>query len=247
MTALRAKAGRSKRTLALVGASLIATIASLLVMTDFPRAFAADGGGSATLAELAARSPGMRVGGIALKAKTRRAPAVGRVARSPAGLGEAPAAPMASVLSSGPGGPETVPGLGTFPSDFVQPAAPAALPVIGGAPGVVPGFAPGPGPVLIGGGGAPVPGGGGSVVPTPTPTPSPSPTPSPTPTGTPAPEPTPTPTVTPPVVIPTPTPTPTEPVPAVPEPGTWLTLILGFGLVGAALRRRRIRLAPAAP
>lgn len=31
----------------------------------------------------------------------------------------------------------------------------------------------------------------------------------------------------------------TQPPPAVPEPGTWAMLILGFGLVGAAMRRRR--------
>lgn len=53
-----------------------------------------------------------------------------------------------------------------------------------------------------------------------------------------------TPDVTPPVVTPTPTPevtpTPTPPVvvPGVPEPTTWATMIVGFLLAGAALRRR---------
>lgn len=220
MTALRVKAGRNKKKVALVGATLTATIASLLVVTDFPRAFASDGGGSVALAELAARSPGMRVGGIALKSKTRRAASVGRVARSPAPAADTPTAPMASVLSAGPLGPDAAPaGLGSFPSDFVQPAAPgvAAAPVVGGVPGGgIPGI--GAGPVIIGGGGGGTPGGGTGVVPTPTPTPTASPTPVPTAS---------------------PTPTPTEPVPAVPEPGTWLTLILGFGMVGAGLRRRR--------
>ncbi len=32
---------------------------------------------------------------------------------------------------------------------------------------------------------------------------------------------------------------PTDPVPAVPEPATWATMILGFFLVGSALRMRR--------
>jgi hypothetical protein len=29
---------------------------------------------------------------------------------------------------------------------------------------------------------------------------------------------------------------------AVPEPATWLTMLVGFGLAGAALRRSRVRL-----
>ena len=33
---------------------------------------------------------------------------------------------------------------------------------------------------------------------------------------------------------------------AVPEPATWLTMLIGFGLVGAALRRTRTRLRPRA-
>jgi hypothetical protein len=38
---------------------------------------------------------------------------------------------------------------------------------------------------------------------------------------------------------------PTPPVTAVPEPNVWAMLIVGFGLVGAALRQRRGRLSPA--
>lgn len=43
-------------------------------------------------------------------------------------------------------------------------------------------------------------------------------------------------------VPPTPTPpgeTPPPPAPPIPEPGTWLMMISGFGLLGLALRRRR--------
>lgn len=36
------------------------------------------------------------------------------------------------------------------------------------------------------------------------------------------------------------TPVVTDPVPAIPEPSTWALMLLGFGLVGAALRRPRI-------
>jgi hypothetical protein len=36
-----------------------------------------------------------------------------------------------------------------------------------------------------------------------------------------------------------PTPPPPPPVPAVPEPGTWALMLIGFGLCGAALRRRK--------
>ncbi len=42
---------------------------------------------------------------------------------------------------------------------------------------------------------------------------------------------------------PTPTPTPTTTTPAttaVPEPATWLSMIMGFGLIGIGLRRRKI-------
>ncbi len=44
--------------------------------------------------------------------------------------------------------------------------------------------------------------------------------------------PTPTPTTTPPVIE--------TPVPAVPEPATWLQMLIGFAIVGVLLRRRRV-------
>ncbi len=43
------------------------------------------------------------------------------------------------------------------------------------------------------------------------------------------------------IVTPTPAPTVTTPATAVPEPSTWLSMIVGFALLGAGLRRRTIR------
>jgi hypothetical protein len=43
------------------------------------------------------------------------------------------------------------------------------------------------------------------------------------------------------------TPTPVINPPAVPEPGTWATMLMGFGLVGWLMRRRRRTMAGAAP
>ncbi|WP_419809256.1 PEPxxWA-CTERM sorting domain-containing protein [Sphingomonas sp.] len=98
---------------------------------------------------------------------------------------------------------------------------------------------------------------------TPTPTPTASSTPTPVPSATPIPQPSATPTPTVPIVEPSPTPTavptatptpepsPTvvpppvnpppvdNPVPGVPEPATWALMLLGFGAIGAGLRRRR--------
>ena len=85
--------------------------------------------------------------------------------------------------------------------------------------------------------------------PTPTAAPTPTPTavPTPAPTATPAPEPSPTPTLPPIVVVPTPLPTTVAPpvTGAVPEPGTWMMLLFGFGLVGGVIRRRRGRISAA--
>lgn len=225
MTALRAAAGRSRGKIAVVGAMLATAGGSLLLLTEFPTGIAPGAGASAALSELAARSPGMRIGGVALKAKKKRAAPIALAKAAPAkreavpGLGNAP---LASVMSAGPASPVSgaPAGLGTFPGDLITPggAAPVAVPFPGGG-------VPGPGGGLIiggpgGGSSGSLPGGGGAVTPSPTPTP----------------------TATSPVV-PTPTPT-TPPVTAVPEPATWFMMIAGFGFVGGALRRRR-RLHPA--
>lgn len=101
---------------------------------------------------------------------------------------------------------------------------------------------------------------GPTATPTPTPTPTATPTPTPTPTATPTATPTPTPTPTPvPTATPTPMPTPTpgatgtptpEPLPtpvvSVPEPATWLTMLIGFLAIGWAIRRRVAKIAPIA-
>jgi len=94
-----------------------------------------------------------------------------------------------------------------------------------GAPGVPVALttAPGGGPVVFPF--TPLPGGGGGVIVTPPTTITPPPgTP-----GTPG--------------VPT---TPTTPTSAVPEPGGWAMMLLGFALIGAALRRKRIARATAA-
>lgn len=220
MTTLRIEAGLSKRKVFFFSGMLAIVGSALIVLSEFPSALASDGGGSATLAELSARSPGARIGGVALKAKTkRRAPVA--VARPAAALGGATpselAAQIASVL-----GAEPLELLGAAPSGF------GALPDEGHGPGL--GIAttvlarggnfgfgplPGGGGVVIGPGGGGGSGGGSSSTPTP--------------------EPSPTHTSTPPAVALTPTPT-VPPVAAVPEPGTWLMLIAGLGFLGANMR-----------
>ena len=123
-------------------------------------------------------------------------------------------------------------------------------------------FGPGPGAGGGGGGGSippvgpPAGEGPGETPPTPTPTPTgtatpPAPGPNPTPTVTPTPVPTtPVPVPTTPVATSTstPMPTPTSPppiippvVPLVPEPATWLMLIVGFFAIGRALRAKPAR------
>lgn len=181
-------------------------------------------GGSVALAELLARSPGARIGGVALKAKSPRiaiAPAVASIAP---GADESPRNAFASVLgaSAGPEGavPDTLPiGPGGFPTDFTNPVTPTET--VSNTPDVTsPGtstpvvFNPVTPPPVVGTPiiGPVVPGGPPVVTPT-------------TP-----------PTTTPPVTPPT--------IPGVPEPATWLMLILGFGAIGTSMRTRlRVRMA----
>ncbi len=68
---------------------------------------------------------------------------------------------------------------------------------------------------------------GGEVIAIPVPTPTPTPEPTPTTT------PTPSPTTMPPMIE--------TPVSAVPEPATWLQMLIGFAIVGAMLRWHRGR------
>lgn len=185
--------------------------------------------------------PFVRLGGL------RRLPAVGRVLPAgipvatpvgPSGASEPPSAgvvaeqPFATALASlGPG--PAVPGF-NGPS-VGSPFGPgvSASPV-GFALAEPPVVTPTPTPTET------------APTPTPTPTTSPTPTPTSTPTSgpeTPTPTPTPTPTSTPPGPQPTVTPTATPtPVPAVPEPTTWLLMILGFFACGVALRAKRQQL-----
>lgn len=210
------------RKMAAVGGMVAIAGGSLLLLTELPNGLASGADASATLAELAARSPGARIGGIALKAKRKRARPVALV-RGVASVPPGRATPAASLMSAAPVVPvaPTPAGLAALPSDFVAPAGPvatiaAAPPASGGGIGFFP--TPGGGGAIIGGGGGGTPGGGSAVVPTPTPTSTPT---------------------VPPVLV-TPSPTPTAPaVSAVPEPSMWLMFIAGFGFVGSALRRRR--------
>ena len=201
MVALRTIAGRIGYKRKLVRGLTAGTFIALLMAIVIPTGLV-PAGGSAALAELLARSPGERIGGVALKAKQRRA------ALSPQASGEAPpgaggVAPpqnaFASVLGSSAGPEDAIPGAvtegpGGFPSDFLAPDAPVgvasppiALPSVPGLPGSP--FAPLP-----------------PLVP-------------------PAPE------------LPPGAPD-TVPVGGIPEPGTWLMLIIGFGAMGQAARRR---------
>lgn len=262
MAAFRTITGRisKKRTIAVAAAT--ASLGALLLATEVPSLLLPVGGGSAALAELLGRSPGSRVGGVALKAKERRAsysPIAGVEGTAASNEG-APANPVASVLGVSPGPEGDVPtsgpfGPGGFPTDFAAPDVPNPLdgvtspgpasgtpgfggtnasPGFGGAPifGVGPGSGGGGGLIIGDTGGT---GGGPPPAPVetgPVPTPSETP-PVPLPTGSPTPQPTGT----------QPGPLPTDTVPVgpgpIPEPSTWLMLIAGFGTIGAAMRRKR--------
>ena len=235
MTSAVRTVGRSRRKLAIGGTTLAIAGSSLLLWTELPADLASGAGASTALAELAARSPGIRIGGAALKAKTKRAKPTSLVkstsqstAEEAPGLG-APASPPLG--ASGPDGLSSAPAtLGAFPGQVASPGETPIVvqPVPIGGVGFVP--VPGGGGVIIGpggGGAGGLPGGGtGGVIP------------SPTPTTTPAPAPTPSPTSSTPIGSPSPTPA-LPPASAVPEPSTWLMLISGFGFLGAYLRRRR--------
>lgn len=226
MDALHATAGSSKRGSAWAGALLAAAGGTLALWAAFAPALWADGGSSSTLAELAARSPGARLGGVALKAKPKRAAALASVKAAAApgpGLGSPLGADTPLGQAAATGSPLV---LGSSPSLFgpvTDDVATPGLAVAADTPASTGGFAfvslPDNGVIIGSGGGT---SGGGTE------TPSSTTSPSPTPTATSSP----TPTVT--------SPAPT--VAAVPEPATWLTLIVGFGFVGGILRsRRRVR------
>lgn len=207
------------------GVTLAAAAIALLFTTDVPQQLSSAVGGSAALAELASRSPGARIGGVALKAKTRRAalaPSTDATAPGAPGLGNAPAAalgspavPLGAVPSPGTVGP------GAFPGELLAPGIGVVPGAVGGAPGSGgPAFDTIPGPVIgglpifvPGGGGG---GGGGS-----------GPPPGETPIG----DTTPVPPVVP-------------PGGPIPEPSTWLMMIAGLAVIGSAMRRsRRVRFA----
>lgn len=215
MRALREKLSRKKVRGAWGVFALGAPLALVVLATEFPSGIVPGVGGSMALAELIARSPGARVGGVALKAKAPLSalaplagvPGPGAGATPQSGLSPVPgpASPVAVVLpATGAAFPGTTPAI-VLP-DFTGPAAGGgglAGPSVGGVP-----FIPGGAGIFIpgipggGGGSAPggeVPGGGTAVIPPP----------------------------------------PPPPVAAVPEPSVWLMMIIGFGALGRAMRRRQ--------
>lgn len=210
------------------GVTLAIGTAALLLATELPQGLSKAVGGSTALAELAARSPGARIGGVALKAKAPRselAPIAGGAA--PGLGGPEGGTPVASVLGASgvPEGAVPSSGPGGFPSDFLAPGIPdsigaAAPAVASAAPGGLFGGVPLPGggglPLFIPGGTGGGGGGGGG-----------SPGTGTTPGGG---------------LVPPPGPTPGAG--AIPEPATWLMLIGGFAAIGSAMRRsKRVRFA----
>lgn len=166
MTASRKAAGRIIGKRKAVGASVAVAGAALLLATELPQGLSSAVGGSVALAELAARSPGARIGGVALKAKT---PRLAPVAAAPG----APGTAVASVLSAaaGPEGPlaATGPvGPGGFPNEFfAPPVSDVASPGTPAGPGTAPPIDFGSVPVPPPGGGLIiVPGGPGGTTPT---------------------------------------------------------------------------------
>lgn len=229
MAAPRTIAGRIGTRRGAATGAVAASLAALLLAIEIPASLLSAGGASSALAELLARSPGARVGGVALKAKERRGALAPIATEATLAESGTPASPIAAVIGSGAGPEGAIPtsGPGGFPADFTAPdvpgelaAPPAAVagpgaPVTGGTPisgGGLAFFAPGGG----GAAGSP-PGGGGGIIDT---TPNPTDTP-PGPTDT------------------TPIGPPTGTVPGIPEPSTWALLIAGFGMTGAAMRRKR--------
>lgn len=188
---------------------------------------------------LAQRSPGERVSGALTNTKNERVKSLvqkladsvtGPQERVLAAINERPDVPLGDAIPGAfdglpadvlgdPGTSSALPAL-SAPSPFT--GIPTALPALGGA-----------NPATGGGGGAGTPTDTPTATPTGTPTGTPTDTPTTVPTGTPTGTPTDTPTVTP--------TDPGNPVPAVPEPSTWLMMIVGFLAMGHALRRGQRR------
>lgn len=226
MTASRKTAGRIARDRKTAGVALVVAAAALTLTTELPQRLSAAVGGSTALAELAARSPGARVGGVALKAKgpsASLAPLSGAAAPAEPGLGN----PMAAVqgASGVPEGPlPTSTGPGDFSGDFAAPGIPADVAGPGAPAATDFGTTSFPGaagsPIFAGGSGGGIGGGGGGsggTIPG-----------GETPGGG---------TLLPPVP-------PLPGVGPVPEPATWFLLISGFAVIGSAMRRsKRVRFA----
>lgn len=208
------------------------------------------------VALLGKRSPGVRIVGRLGKTKLAKGPAfVPRSLVASRGVSRPAPAPVPAAQQTAAAAAPAVPAAET-PIVIDNPALVAALnppdfvPVFAGGGIAIPPFVGGGG----GGGGIGIPGGGGGggggvvVSPPPTGVVTPPTTTTPPPTGEVTPPPT---VVTPPTTVITPPPGPVTPPPgpevtplpvpesAVPEPETWATMIIGFGAIGWAMRRRR--------
>ena len=134
MAAQSSSAGRKGPRKGLTAVALVAAFGGILLATETPGGLIPGIGGSKALAELAARSPGVRLGGVALKAKKPRLAAlpVGEGEETPAGPGSE--TPLANVLGTSAGPEGAVPGVGPlgpggFPSDLANPGG-----IVPGAP-----------------------------------------------------------------------------------------------------------------
>ena len=158
----------------------------------------------------AGRSPGERAEGTLANLKHRRLAGLHERAL-PKVRRPGAASPLAGIVGATP----VVP-----PAEVLPPPAAPLYNVVAGGPGApVAAPPPGGGPVIFPAI-PPPPGGGGGVIFPPPVTPPPV-TPPPV-----------TPPITPPVVIPPP------PTGSVPEPSTWAMMLLGFAMIGRAVRGR---------
>ncbi|PVX29442.1 PEP-CTERM sorting domain-containing protein [Sphingomonas pokkalii] len=204
----------------------VAIIAPLFITTSAGIAVAPVSAAVDALSVLAARSPGVRAEGAFSTKRLRLLPLADADALSGsevlANLPPAIGTPLAPLPAAVPLPADTMPA----GEAMMPPPAFAQIPYVALADGPPGGAGPSgsngggqglaPSPVFPGGGGSGGGGGGGGIIVAPTPTPTP-PTPPP----------------------------PIPPISAVPEPASWVLMLVAFPMIGAMVRRRNRRLAAA--